>query len=93
MVFKKGWSKVAKDAKDKADKAAAETINPPETKAPESPIAKAFYIEKEKGKWRMVIADIQDDKVISRQIKECDNKGMSLETFKIAFAKHYYFGR
>lgn len=58
-----------------------------------SPIHKAFYIEKVAGLWRFVIADIQDDKIISKVIKEDANKSLSLERFKIMFAKTYYFGR
>lgn len=89
MPFKPGWKKAAKEkeAKDAQSKSVLDST------VPELPIFKAFYIEKEKGKWRMVIADLQGDTVISRQIKECDNKGMSLESFKIKFAEIYYFGR
>lgn len=79
----------------KKEKPVATTSSAPakeETTKSTSPIAKAFYIEKEKGMWRLVIADIQDDKVISKKVKECDNKALSLENFKIEFARLYYFG-
>jgi hypothetical protein len=84
--FKKGWSK--KDKEVKAPEVKEEVVV-----TPALPIAKAFYIEKEKGIWRLVIADIQGDKVIARKIKECDNKAISLESFKIAFSTEYYFGK
>jgi len=58
-----------------------------------SPIHSAFYIEKDKGVWTLVIAQIQDDKVISKKLKPADSKALSLEYFKIAFAKLFYFGR
>lgn len=90
-AFKPGWKKELKEKKEKEAKVVLE-VKTESTKI-EEPIFKSFYIDKDKGKWRVVIADIQGDKVLSRQIKECDNKGMSLETFKIAFAKMYYFGR
>lgn len=83
MVFKKDWKKTKET---KAETKSEETIKSA------SPIHKAFYIEKEKGVWRLVIADIQDDKVISKNVQECDNKALSLENFKIKFAKAYYFG-
>lgn len=58
-----------------------------------SPIHKAFYIEKVNGLWRFVMADIQDDKVINKVIKEDQNKALSLERFRIEFAKLHYFGK
>lgn len=58
-----------------------------------SPVHEAFYIEKSAGTWNLVIAKIQDDKVISRKVKVCENKALSLETFKIQFAQLYYFGQ
>lgn len=58
-----------------------------------SPIHKAFYVEKVNGLWRFVIADIQDDKILDRVIKEDQNKALSLERFRIEFAKMYYFGK
>jgi len=87
--FVKGWNKKKKETKEGEVK----SDNNTETLPPPSPIAKAFYIEKEKGIWRLVIADIQDDKVIKKQIKECENKAISLESFKMAFARLYYFGK
>jgi len=88
MVFKPGWKKKALEAK-----IAAETKVEITPAVSVSPIVKAFYIEKEKGVWRLVIADIQDDKVIKKQVKECENKAISLEAFKMAFARLYYFGK
>lgn len=64
----------------------------PEVKS-DSAIHKAFYIEKANGAWRFIIADIQDDKIINRVIKEDNNKALSLERFKIEFAKAFYFGK
>jgi hypothetical protein len=56
-------------------------------------LPKAFYIEKEKGVWRLITADVDGDKLVNKKVKECDNKALSLENFKIMFAKFYYFGR
>lgn len=83
MVFKK---------KSPEDKKSSESASKSD-EASTSPVHKAFYIEKVKGAWLLVVADIQDDKVISKQTKEGMNKQHSLEEFKIAFAKHYYFGK
>jgi hypothetical protein len=88
--FAKGWNK--------KDKKSSET-KIPEVKKEEvvatvaSPIIKAFYIEKEKGVWRFIMADLQDDKVIAKKVKECDNKAIALENFKIQFAMTYFFGK
>lgn len=89
MVFKKGWQKEAKEKKEKEAKT-VEVLTP---NVPASPIHKAFYIEKEKGKWRLIVVDLQDDKVTAKKIRECDNKSHSLEAFKITFAELYYFGK
>jgi len=78
--------------KPKQKAAKPETIKE-ETIKSDSPIHKAFYIEKENGSWNLVIADIQDDKIISKKVKVCDNKALSLENFKIRFAETYYFGQ
>lgn len=56
-------------------------------------LPKAFYIEKEKGIWRLVTADVDGDKLVNKKVKDCDNKALSLENFKIQFARFYYFGR
>lgn len=53
---------------------------------------RAFYIEKTDGVWKLITADVLGDQLINKQTKECDNKALSLENFKIAFAKFYYFG-
>jgi hypothetical protein len=55
-------------------------------------LARAFYIEKTNGVWKLVTADVDGDKLVNKQVKECDNKALSLENFKITFARHYYFG-
>ena len=85
MVFKPGW----KDKKKAEEKKVVEP--PPE--APKEPIYKSFHIEKVKGNWNLVVCEIQGDKILSKTYKEAENKAMSLETFKIAFAKLYYFGK
>lgn len=85
MVFKPGWNKKQKENKVTESKT--------ENTVQASPISKAFYIEKHKGSWHLVVADIQDDKIIKKQVKECENKAISLETFKIEFVKTYYFGK
>lgn len=85
--FVKGWNK-----KNKEVKTETKTEETPSAVSL-SPIFKAFWIEKDKGFWRLVIADIQDDKVISKKIRECENKAMSLEAFKIAFSETFYFGK
>ena len=59
----------------------------------ESPIYKAFYLDKVGGLYRFITAEIQDDKIISKVIKEDGNKALSLERFKIEFARTYYFGK
>lgn len=85
MAFKKG---------DKPKGKASEIKSPEELKlVPVSPVHKSFYIEKTNGTWKLVIADVQDDKIISRKIKDCDNKAVALETFKIEFAMLYFFGK
>lgn len=89
MPFKKGWS----DEKKAKEKKAVEVKKEIAATAPASPIYKAFYIMKDKGSWHFVMADIQDDKVISKKSKDCENKALSLENFKIEFARYYYFGR
>jgi hypothetical protein len=83
--FKKGWNK--KDTPPTENKTEAQQTTV------QLPIAKAFYIEKEKGIWRLIIADIQGDKIVARKIKECENKAICLESFKIAFSTEYYFGK
>jgi len=82
---------------------AKKEIKKPEEKieaavAPKLPVAKpvklprAFFIEKTNGVWKLVTADVDGDKLVNKQVKECDNKALSLENFKIQFARHYYFG-
>ena len=88
MLFKKGWSEEKKSKEKKTVEVKKE-----ETKSPESPVHKAFYIMKDKGTWNLVMADLQDDKVISKKVKDCENKALSLENFKIEFARFYYFGK
>lgn len=67
--------------------------------APKPPVVKpislpkAFYIEKTAGVWRFIIADVDGEKLVNKKVKDCDNKALSLEYFKIAFAKVYYFGQ
>lgn len=86
MPFIKGQGKKGKSEDKKAEASKEPVVST-------SPIHKAFYIEKSAGSWKLVVADIQDDKVIGKKTKECDNKALSLENFKIQFSKHYYFGQ
>jgi hypothetical protein len=60
---------------------------------PIGPLPRAFYIEKIAGVWRFITADVDGDKLINKKVKDCDNKALSLEYYKLEFAKHYYFGR
>lgn len=54
---------------------------------------KAFYIERINSIWHLVICDIQDGQVVNKVTKDAANKALALETFKIEFSKHYFFGR
>lgn len=85
MAFKKGDKPKGKTSEVKA-------LEVP-TLVPESPKHIAFYIEKTNGTWKFIIATIQDDKIISKKVKECDNKAVALETYKIEFSMHYFFGK
>jgi hypothetical protein len=84
--------KKLEEPKVELPKAPERTELPPPIVA-KAALQKAFYIEKEKGVWRLIIADVEDDKLVNKKIKVADNKALALEYFKIAFAKHYFFGR
>lgn len=91
MPFKPGWNK-----KDKKPEVKTETIAPavaPIVPVVESPKFISFYIEKEKGLWRLNLVELQDNKVISKKTFECENKAHALEKFKIKFAETYFIGK
>ena len=84
---------IKKDTK-KPEEKKSEVVTPIAASViPPVKLPKAFYIEKEKGVWRLIIAEVDGDKIINKKIKECDNKALSLENFKIEFGRHYYFGK
>lgn len=91
MVFKKGWSK-----KDKAPESKPAAIPAADLKLP--PTAElsktiAFSVEREKGLWKLVISELQGDKVVSRKVTDCENRSHALERFKIKFAEQYFIGK
>lgn len=91
MPFKKGWSK-----KDKASESKPTAIPATDLKLPvsiELPKTAAFSVEKEKGLWKLVISEIQGDKVVSKKVIDCENRAHALERFKIKFAEQYFIGR
>ena len=81
--------------KKKPEVTTAPVVTIPEIKLPVAKpikLPRAFFIEKTNGVWKLVTADVDGDKLVNKQVKECDNKALSLENFKITFARHYYFG-
>ncbi len=91
MPFTKGWKDKKKSDKKSEDKKVEEKVEVKEVD--KEPIHKSFHIEKIKGHWNLVICELQGDKILSKTYKESDNKAMSLEYFKIQFAKEFYFGK
>lgn len=89
MVFKKGWNKKDKATEAKVEVASVEVV----TITPEQPKVTNFSIEKDKGLWRLVVSEVQGDKVTGRKVIECENKAHALEKFKIKFAEHYFLGK
>lgn len=65
----------------------------PATPIVDMPKTSAFSIEKDKGLWKLIISEIQDSKVISRKVIDCENRAHALERFKIKFAETYFIGR
>ena len=59
----------------------------------QSPVYKAFHIEREKGLWKLIISDVQDGKIVKQQVLEAENKALALERFKIKFTDIYFFGK
>lgn len=90
MANKKDPKKTEEKKIEVVEKKAEVTVLPV---APAVALPKAFYIEKEKGNWKLVICDVDGDKLINKKVKDSDNKALALEYFKIQFARHYYFGK
>jgi len=95
MVFKKGWNKKNGEKKPVEVVVEKKETNVAQIKpiVPEVKLSKAFYIEKTAGIWKLVIADVQGDKLINKVSKDSMNKAHALEDFKIKFAHTYYFGK
>lgn len=84
---------VKKDTPKKPEEKKAEVVAPVKPIVPVVALPRAFYIEKTNGSWKLVTADVDGAQLVNRKEKDCDNKALSLENFKIQFAKYYYFGK
>lgn len=54
----------------------------------------AFTMERnEKREWFFIVLTLKGDKVVSREVKKCDDKRHAIESYEIAFVNQFIYGQ